>query len=122
MGYILAALVIFLSGCASSPPVPSELRTASESTDCIKDQCLDFIYLHGTQRHSDEAREGFYEYVDPLHDWVMAELYQRPEVREGLLQGDQLRINPAPVKFYWGDMSTEALESAKASTAYSLSQ
>jgi hypothetical protein len=108
---LLGALI--LSGCASTPTVPEKLRAPTDATDCSRDQCLDFIYLHGTQRNSEEARDGFFEYVGPLHDWVMAELYTRPEVHAGLLEDDRLRINPEPVKFYWGDMSSEALGQAE---------
>ncbi len=111
LGSVLAALI--LAGCTSTPTVPSELRAPSDATDCSRDQCLDFIYLHGTQRHDVESRDGFFAYVDPLHDWVMAELYRRPEVHADLLEGDRLRINPVPVKFYWGDMSSESLAQAK---------
>lgn len=111
---LAAALgMLILAGCASSPTVPEKLRAPSNATDCSRDQCLDFIYLHGTQRNSEEARDGFLEYVDPLHDWVMAELYTRPEAHAGLLENDRLRINPEPVKFYWGDMSSEALAQAE---------
>ncbi len=110
-GSILAALI--LAGCTSTPAVPPELRALSDATDCARDQCLDFIYLHGTQRHDEESRDGFFEYVDSLHDWVMAELYKRPEVHADLLEGDRLRINPVPVKFYWGDMSSEAVDEAR---------
>jgi hypothetical protein len=81
-----------------------------EATDCSRDQCIDFIYLHGSARPYKKQRDEFYAYTDTMHQYVMAELYGRPEVHEGLLDHDRLRINPEPVKLYWGDMSSEEFE------------
>jgi hypothetical protein len=102
--------VLSLSSCMSVPKIPKEKLAPIEAVDCSRDQCIDFIYLHGSARPYEEQRDEFYAYTGPMHQWIMAELYSRPEVQEGLLAGGQFQINPDPVAFYWGNLSAEEFE------------
>ena len=81
-----------------------EKKTALNAVDCAAVPCIDFVYLHGSARPSEKDRDQFFGYIDPMHDWISAALYDRPEVQQWLL-GDGEKINPEPIKFYWGDMS-----------------
>lgn len=99
-----------LSSCISVPKIPQEKLAPIEAVDCSRDQCIDFIYLHGSARPYEEQRDEFYAYTGPMHQWIMAELYSQPEIQEGLLEDGRLRINPDPIAFYWGNLSAEEFE------------
>jgi hypothetical protein len=103
-------LLAVAAGCSYRPPIPKEMLAQFEATDCSREQCIDFIYLHGSARPYKEQKEEFYAYTDVMHKYAMAELYSRSEIHEGLLENDRFKINPEPVKFYWGDMSSEEFE------------
>lgn len=110
LGVLLANAI--LSGCFGMhvPKIPAEKMAPIAAVDCARDQCIDFIYLHGSARPYAEQRDEFYAYTGPMHQWVMAELYTSPEVNQGLLEKSQYRINPEPVAFYWGDLSAEEFQ------------
>jgi len=109
-----SVVVLALSACHTVPKVPDEMMKQINATDCSQDQCIDFIYLHGSRpaetKTAQQEHDTFDKQVDAMHSWIMAELYNRPEAHEGLLQQDQWRINPEPVRFYWGDMSAKQFD------------
>ncbi len=106
----ISLTVLTLSSCTSVPKIPQEKLAPIEAVDCSRDQCIDFIYLHGSARPYEEQRDEFYSYTGPMHQWIMAELYSRPEAQEGMLESGQLQINPDPVAFYWGNLSAKEFE------------
>lgn len=105
----IAIFSLVIGACAITPEMPDELRKPIEATDCFRDPCIDFIYLHGSRPAKTGAtkkeKKAFKEQIEVLHNWISAKLYATPEAQQGLLKNNELHINPKPVRFYWGNMS-----------------
>lgn len=79
---------------------------------------LQFIYINGSNNNDKKMRTWFFEGMNKMHTKMYAAFLSSPFIQEHLLENASYTISKTPEAFFWGDKSSDEIETINSDLSF----
>lgn len=86
------------------------LFLSTQHAFCIEQKEIQFIYINGSNNNDKKMKNWFFDGINKLHPKMNRSFSESEYIKDKLLNNGEYKISENPEAFFWGDKSSEEIE------------
>ena len=94
------------------------LFLSTQHAFCIEQKEIQFIYINGSNNNDKKMKNWFFDGINKLHPKMNRSFSESEYIKDKLLNNGEYKISENPEAFFWGDKSSEEIETINFDATY----